>query len=156
MSNQYVGVSYLADIAAVTQWVNELIGSDGYLFFDGRIRFIVHQLSEPPDEGLNCPEGQAFNQNKELRWKRASRRLMSCCCFLSQKKRSRLPIAQFSAIGSSWETKALDAKSYPATETRFPKKITIPEGLDLGQRYFIDAETACVQFIALRAKQHGS
>ena len=155
MSNQYVGVASVANIAAVTKLVNDCIGSNGYLFLRWPHKVHCSSVSELPEEGLNCPEGQAFNQDKELRWKRKGSAYELLLLSESEEEKSPV-IAQFSAIGSSWETKALDAKSYPATETRFPKKITIPEGLDLGQRYFIDAETACVQFIALRAKQHGS
>ena len=155
MTNPYVGVASVSDIEAISKLVSDYIGSDGYLFLRWPHRVHCSSVSEPPDEGLSCPEGQAFNCDKELRWKQKGPAYE--LLLLSESEEEKSPaISQFSAIGSIWETKVLNAKSYPATETRFPKKISVPDKLDLGQRYFIDAETACVQFIALRAKQHGS
>ena len=55
-------------------------------------------------------------------------------------------------LGKEWETVSLDAKAYPKTETRLPRSVNIPDSLDLGQRYFVDVETACVQFVSLRVK----
>ncbi len=155
MSNPYVGVGSVADIEAVKKLVDDCIGSDGYLFLRWPHRIHCSSVSEPPEEGLDCPEGQAFNPDKELRWKRQGSAYE--LLLLSESEEEKAPtVAKFSALGSTWETKVLDAKLYPETETRFPRKIKVPERLDVGQRYFIDAETACVQFIALRAKQHGS
>jgi len=104
-----------------------------------------------PCEGFDtCPEGQAFDENRELRWKRKGSGYE--VLLLSNTGGD----TELSAIGQEWETKALAAKAFSKTETRFPRKIEIPGDLDLGQRYFIDAETASVQFIALRVMQHGS
>ncbi len=155
MTTPYVGVASVVDIEAVSKLVNDCIGSDGYLFLRWPHRVHCSSVSEPPDEGLSCPEGQAFNHDKELRWKQTGSAYELLLLSESEAEKSPL-ISQFSAIGTAWETKVLNAKSYSATETRFPQKISVPDKLDFGQRYFIDAETACVQFIALRAKQHGS
>lgn len=155
MSNSYVGVSAVADTTALAKLVNDHIGSDGYLFLRWPHQVHCSLVSEPPEAGIDCSEGQAFNQSKELRWKQkgAAYELL----LLSEFEAENSPVRdEFVAIGSSWRTKTLDAKIYLETETRFPKKVTVPAGLEVGQRYFIDAETACVQFIALKAKQHGS
>ena len=91
-----------------------------------------------------CPEGQAFDENRELRWKRTGEGYEVLLLSATG------GVEALSAIGQQWQTKAFAARAYPHTETRFPRKVEIPDNLDLGQRYFIDAETASVQFIALR------
>lgn len=103
----------------------------------------------------DCAEGQLFTAACELRWKQQEGTYD--VLLLSKAKRD----DGFQPVGKKWETKDLKANFYPPTEARFPKGLAyennegVPK-LDIGQRYFIDAQTACVQFIALRVAQHDS
>lgn len=151
MSSPYVGVAPTPiDISALKALVDRCTDGDSWLF----LRW-PHQVKLLPMTGkieekdLVCQEGQVFGQSKELRWKRRGNAYE--VLLLSEDGGDEA----LSPIGQDWETKDLEARFYPETETRFPRSIEAPNELDVGQRYFIDAQTACVQFIALRVK-HGS
>lgn len=104
---------------------------------------------------FDCAEGQLFTATCELRWQQQAGAYD--VLLLSKAKGD----DALQPVGKKWETKDLKANFYPPTEARFPKGLAyenkegVPK-LDIGQRYFIDAQTACVQFIALRVAQHGS
>lgn len=147
MSNSYVGVaSTPLDASKLKDLISRCI-SNGWLFLRWPHKVHLSPMdSSLAVQDLLCQEGQAFNQSRELRWRRKGNAYE--VLLLSDSGGDDM----FSSLGSVWETKVLDAKTYPETETRFPREVTIPKELDLGQRYFIDVETACVQFIALRVK----
>jgi hypothetical protein len=106
----------------------------------------------PSTTALDCPEGQVFNRDRELRWKR--RQDTYTVLLLSS---TLVPDTDLRALANpqhqpqTWQIRNLNAQFYPATETRFPQGITYPDRLDIGQRYFIDEQTGIVQFVALRA-----
>jgi hypothetical protein len=106
----------------------------------------------PSTTALDCPEGQVFNRDRELRWKR--RKDTYTVLLLSS---TSVPDTDLRALANpqhqpqAWQIRNLNDQFYPATETRFPQGITYPERLDIGQRYFIDEQTGIVQFVALRA-----
>ena len=107
--------------------------------------------SEQPTD-FSASGGQVFNQDRELRWKRRGDHyevlLLSNSPITDDALRS-LDEAQ------QWLIRDLNANFYPPTETRFPQGVTYPNGLDVGQRYFMDKQTGIVQFVALRAMKHG-
>lgn len=147
MNNPYVGISPAPlSISALKALVDGCVGSDGWLFLRWPHKVDLLPVADKTEEDLVCWEGQAFNQSRELRWKRKGDGYD--VLLLSESGGDKA----LSPLEGTWETKVLDAKAYPKTETRLPKSVSIPKELDLGQRYFIDAETACVQFIALRVK----
>lgn len=106
----------------------------------------------PSTTALDCLEGQVFNRERELRWKR--RQDTYTVLLLSS---TPVPNTDLRALANpqnqpqTWQIRNLNAQFYPATETRFPQGITYSDRLDIGQRYFIDEQTGIVQFVALRA-----
>lgn len=88
------------------------------------------------------PIGQAFNADRELRWQQQgdcySVLLLSITALESE----------FVAIGKGWHYRDRPAHFYPSTETRFARSLQPPD-INIAQRYFIDARTAAVQFVAL-------
>ena len=106
----------------------------------------------PSTTVLDCPEGQVFNRDRELRWKR--RQDTYTVLLLSS---TPVPDTDLRALVNpqhqpqTWQIRNLNAQFYPTTETRFPQGIAYPDRLDIGQRYFIDEQTGIVQFVALRA-----
>jgi hypothetical protein len=102
-------------------------------------------------KGRLCTEGQVFSQTRELRWQRRGDKYQVLLLSKTEVDHDLQTTGQsWTAVGSQWEIKDLPANFYPETETRFPKGLTYPDDLDIGQRYFIDAQTALVQFVALR------
>ncbi|MEL6326257.1 MAG: hypothetical protein AAFQ61_05055 [Cyanobacteria bacterium J06626_23] len=100
-----------------------------------------------PDQQINpdCDEGQVFNPNSELRWRRRGQTYDVLLLSIYSDQTGLTPLAE------DWTVQEHNAQFYPRTETRFPKGLGYQEkGLDIGQRYFIDSTTAYVQFIALR------
>lgn len=144
MSEPYVGIALEpVSLARLKEIVDSCMGESSWLFLRWPHRVLLRSIGEAPETGFDCLEGQAFSQTRELRWKRKGGNYE--VLLLSANGGD----ASLSPIGKSWETKELKAKAYPETETRFPRKISIPKSLDISQRYFIDTETACVQFVAL-------
>lgn len=111
---------------------------------------IVKSLEEFP-----TPEGQMFDRELELRWKKQPSGY-SVLLLTTKGERN-----DFTRLGEEWEVKERPAYGYHPDETRFPKSRVYTE-IDvrisdknqkgkpkLAQRYFIDARTATVHFVAL-------
>lgn len=91
------------------------------------------------------PEGQMFDRQKELRWKKQGKGF-SVLLLSADGAHS-----DFEPIGDGWDVHVQDAHSYPKTETRFPQGLDYDEkGFNLGQRYFANPRTAIVHFVALK------
>lgn len=103
---------------------------------------IIQQL---PKE-FPTPEGQAFNHEIELRWKRKGDRYD--LLWLGTKKAP----SDFAPITGDWVYEDRDALLYPNTETKLPKEVKYPQALDIGQRYFCDRRTGIIHFTALMVK----
>ncbi|MEQ8754433.1 MAG: hypothetical protein RID09_13080 [Coleofasciculus sp. G1-WW12-02] len=132
-----------------------------FLRWSHQVSGIVEQL---PDN-FPSPEGQMFNCDRELRWKRQNDRYS----LLVLSNTGEVP--RFTSIvkdtenqgkseeKSYWKTEQRPAYGYPTNETRFPRSRIYPESLDvrnsannkpkLAQRYFIAKPTATVHFVAL-------
>jgi hypothetical protein len=98
-----------------------------------------------PDD-FSCQEGQVFSKKGELRWKKTLKGLE--VLYLGTQS----PEASFTPLLGKWMCEDYEADLYgdkQNQETRFPKSLTYPKNLALGQRYFIDSTTARVHFIAL-------
>lgn len=90
-------------------------------------------------------EGQMFNADFELRWKRRGEKFS-----LLLLSRNRLNIEGFEPLAGEWKTSDRSTVLYGKEETRFPRRFkygkTEPK---IGQRYFQDAKTSTVHFVAL-------
>ncbi len=94
------------------------------------------------------PEGQMFNSELELRWKQNNDGYQVLLLSQNQPK----PESKFNPIGKEWIICDRNAYFYDTDETKFPKGFTYPEKLSLGQRYFQDAKTSTIHFVALTVK----
>lgn len=100
---------------------------------------IISELPKFPS-----PEGQVFNSVLELRWKQQGSGYS--LLLLSET----LDAAEgFTAIPGDWKTCDRTAHFNGKTDARFPKGFTYPEKLLIQQRYFLNAKTATVHFVAL-------
>lgn len=106
----------------------------------------THQVSgfiqTLPNPDSIPPEGQLFDQEKELRWQWKSNQFK--LLLLSRTDFS----TEFLPLKGNWQIRELNAV-LRANETRFPNKIKGEKPDNLTQRYFLDAETATIHFIAL-------
>lgn len=113
---------------------------------------ITFHIGLPQGDSLSSPEGQVFNQDRELRWKRQGDEYTVLLLSNTEIDDQALqPLDE----KQQWLIRDLNANFYPPTETRFPRGVAYPDGLDIGQRYFIDGQTGIVQFVALRGVKHG-
>jgi hypothetical protein len=140
----FVGIKQLSSVEELRELLTQKSSQSSYYFlrWAHKVSGIVNQL--PQD--FPSPEGQMFNADWELRWKQ-------------QKKGYEVLLLSnadaepgFTQVGQHWETQLRQAHVYRSTETRFPKEF-IAEGVDVAQRYFIDAQTATVHFVALTLQQ---
>jgi len=143
MTHTFVGTSSDAiDTSTLKTLIDRCFTNESWYFlrWPDRVEF---KEGKPTD--FSCREGQIFDSDRELRWKRLGDR--HDVLLLSASGADEALVL----VGQAWTTKELSANFYPKTETRFPKSLDYPDGLDIGQRYFIDTETGIVQFIALRS-----
>ncbi|MBE9053073.1 hypothetical protein IQ243_22140 [Nostocales cyanobacterium LEGE 11386] len=115
-----------------------------FLRWTHKVSGIVADL--PPE--FPSPEGQMFNKELEIRWKQNHNGYQ--VLLLSQ---NQLTItSDFISIGKTWKTCDRPAYLYDFDKTQFPKGFSYPHKLNLGQRYFQDADTSTIHFVALTVK----
>ncbi|VXD17616.1 conserved hypothetical protein [Planktothrix serta PCC 8927] len=104
-----------------------------------------------------APEGQIFNQQRELRWKKTRKGFSVLLLSLDEPQTHTLNKLKnnWKTEDLNWKTEDRNAHIYRQSETRFPKGVhALSAEIDqnnfpLGQRYFQDADTATIHFIAL-------
>ena len=110
-------------------------------------------LTYLPSEFISA-EGQMFNAELELRWKKNSSGYQ--VLLLSQNQPNKE--LEFNSIGKHWKTCDRNAYFYDIDETKFPQGFTYknesqdniePKKISLAQRYFQDVQTSTVHFVAL-------
>ena len=126
--------------------LEKLKTKDGYYFlkWPDRVSGFVSNL---PDEFLS-PEGQMFNSQQEIRWKRKGKNFNILCLTIGELD----PDLTWEPLEGDWSFQDREAAVYPETETRFPNKIINQVANDenvVRQRYFLDSKTATVHFVAL-------
>ena len=118
----------------------------GDFFFFLRWRHEVSGIITDLPKHLS-PEGQVFNACTELRWKlgRQGYELL----WLGQKKPE--AAGKFVAIDRTWEAEDHPALLFDRKTPQYPNRFRYPKGLEkqIRQRYFRDAHTSIVHFIAL-------
>ncbi|MEM9153742.1 MAG: hypothetical protein AAGB13_01725 [Cyanobacteria bacterium P01_F01_bin.33] len=117
--------------------------------------FCPFTIDNFPNE-FPSPEGQLFDREIELRWKQNKKGYD--LLLLSTNNRNLWPdfepiFEQDKDNTIKWEAYDQDAYIYPPTETRFSKRIA-EQSVNIGQRYFVDAQTATVHFVALRVSEN--
>ena len=143
----FVGVKRPVSVPELLKLIEKLAIKPSYYFLR-----LNHQVSEnwetaPEEKHFPMLEGQMFNEQCELRWKRKRNNTYEVLL---------LTIAQedpeFIKIGKDWETQQREAHLNSPKDRRFPKNIP-PEKTDISQRYFIDKKTATIHFVALTIKK---
>ncbi|MFB2974752.1 hypothetical protein [Microseira sp. BLCC-F43] len=155
--NAFVGVSeQLFTQEELRELLQSMSHQPGYYFL--RWPHAVSGILEKLPEEFPSPEGQMFNFDRELRWKQQKPGLYTVLILSNNGE-----TAGFTAIDGNWKTQQRDAYGYRTDETRFPRSLIYPESLaprfsedktqtnkpKLAQRYFIDANTSTVHFVAL-------
>jgi hypothetical protein len=140
MSNIFVGQCILSEPELKQLLQDKAVKQPSYYF----LRWF-HQVSgflEQLPRDFSCIEGQMFNSDLEIRWKKAGDKYKVLLLSTVGSESGFIP------LGDNWEMKQFNAFVYPETETRFPKSIKA-EKLNLNQRYFFNSHTATVHFTAL-------
>ena len=162
--NPFVGVyKKLLTETELRELVQQQATTPSYYFlrWSHQVSGIVEKL---PDD-FPSPEGQMFNCDRELRWKRQNDRYSVLLLSNTGEVSGFTSIVkdtenqENSENTSYWKTEQRPAYGYPTNETRFPRSRIYPESLDvsnsannkpkLAQRYFIAKPTSTVHFVAL-------
>ena len=126
--------------------LEKLKTQDSYYFlkWPDRVSGFVSNL---PDE-FSSPEGQMFNSQQEIRWKKQGDNFNILCLTTGELDGD----IKWHNLEGDWSFQDREAAVYPETETRFPNKIinqVANDGNIVRQRYFLDSKTATVHFVAL-------
>ncbi|MBE9187277.1 hypothetical protein IQ270_22130, partial [Microcoleus sp. LEGE 07076] len=109
-----------------------------------------------PDELSLGFEGQMFNSDRELRWKKQGSTYEAL--ILSRVEANLVDLEGFEDLGENWEWCDRPACFHDIEETKFPKSFIYKgkndekiesKDISIGQRYFQDPKTATVHFVAL-------
>jgi hypothetical protein len=150
MSKTLVGTKTVNSIQELRSLLADLASGDCCYFarwahrVSGMVKAIDDVLLEPD----GSPEGQMFGHNFEVRWKKISQQCYEVLLLHCDKSVTEW---QFTPVGNGWQVPAtpLNSHFYDADETRFPQGFELAKKIKLQQRYFQDAMTATVHFVAL-------
>ena len=136
----FVGFQQVSSVEELRELITQRSSQSSYYFlrWADKVSGIVNRLPED----FPSPEGQMFNTDWELRWKQNKKGYEVLVLSDADVE------PEFTLVGQRWHTQLREAHVYPSTETRFPKEF-ITDDVKVAQRYFIDAQTATVHFVAL-------
>lgn len=139
----FVGTCIVPSQAELAYLLKDHVGDKGWYFL--RWAHKVSGFESGLPTAFDCIEGQVFTGNRELRWKPQGQGFDVLLLSTTQ-------IKDFEPLQGDWMTQDWNAHVYPPTETRLPRRIA-HNGVNVGQRYFIDRTTWTVHFVALVAKE---
>ena len=131
-----------ATLKAKLAELEQLANARSYYFLRWPDRVSGFVTAEELPTNFPSPEGQMFDTQLEARWQPYTDGFELLLLSAMGKQ------AGFEPVGSQWEIQQRPAYVHPARETRLPT-ITDARGLSLAQRYFYDARTRTVHFVAL-------
>ncbi|MCD8487754.1 MAG: hypothetical protein LRZ84_13735 [Desertifilum sp.] len=138
--NSFVGTQNVDSSEALCKLLSRYKTEDSRYFL--RWAHDVSGFIQELPSNFPSPEGQMFSRDRELRWKQQG----NGYSVLLLSTLGTEP--NFSPVGQHWKTQDRSAYVHSTTETRFPKGISALKG-GIGQRYFMDAQTSTVHFVAL-------
>lgn len=144
MRNAVVGTKSQVSTEELRQLLQTRNSAVYYFRYVDRVEGFCTQLTS---DKLS-PEGQAFDQKTEIRWKQFGD--IYDVLWLAIEPET-LPEG-FEAIEGKWccDDQDLQTKVYPETETRLPRGVpSVPQKIDIKQRYFRDRTTSTIHFTAL-------
>ena len=109
-----------------------------------------------PEEFFPGFEGQMFNADRELRWKKQGSAYQALLL-----SRVEADLEGFEPIGENWEWCDRAAYFHRLDEPKFPKTFVykgeknekiVSNNISIGQRYFQEKRTATVHFVALTVR----
>ncbi|MEL6454880.1 MAG: hypothetical protein AAFQ40_09215 [Cyanobacteria bacterium J06623_5] len=150
MSKAFVGTQQSVTLERLTELVEKHVGSAAYAFWRWPHDVLLDALQNQPTTGLKSDEGQAFNATTEIRWRHRGEQFD--VLLLAKDKEKVQDKECWEEMEGDWHSQEREAMVYLKSETSLPRKVILPSGLTLGQRYFIDSRTGYVQFVALRVK----
>jgi hypothetical protein len=144
----FVGVKKeLLSIADLLKLIEELATESSFYFLRWTHKVSNDWQQKPKETDFPMLEGQMFNSQFELRWKK---KCQNSYKVLLLSLTSDYP--DFVPVGSNWHVQDQNVHLHPPTETRFPKQFSA-QGLNIAQRYFINKQTSTVHFVALTIKE---
>ncbi len=145
----FVGTKTVASAEELRSLIQQFQGEKSCFFL--RWAHKVSGFCKALPDDFPSPEGQMFDSQRELRWKRQG----SGYSVLLLSHQSD-PVNGFAALDGDWEACDRPAQLHKSKETQYPTRY--PKGFYIGsgvnpkaiqQRYFRDRRTATVHFVAL-------
>ena len=155
----YVYSKRTVKLKELEKLLGELSGEKTYYFL--RSPHMVSGICMEPPKQFPTTEGQMFNANCELRWKKCQSGYDVLILSKNNFTLGDFKLEGFEKVSGNWETSDFKAYLYE-NETQFPKKFVYkklknenikPKDISIGQRYFQDKDTTTVHFIALTVLQ---
>jgi hypothetical protein len=141
----YVGCRTVASVDALKGLIEQYAGDTAayFLRWSNRVSGVVSQLPKDFDRA----EGQMFNQQLELRWKREGKGYS--VLLLSQA--DGVDGSGFAPLPGNWQVEVHAALMHDQRNPQYPNRFQYQgiESSALQQCYFRNAETGVVHFIAL-------
>lgn len=148
----YIGFKQVLSSAEIKDLLKKLAVEKSYYFVRSphAVSGICMNL---PDEFFPGFEGQMFNADRELRWKK-----QGSAYEVLLLSRVEADLEKFERLTEEWQICDRPACFHDIDETKFPKSFIYNgesdekieyKNISIGQRYFQDKKTATVHFVAL-------
>lgn len=151
MKPGFVGTTTVSSPTDLESLLKNHAGDKGWYFL--RWAHTVSGFKRALPSDFERAEGQMFTGDRELRWKPQGKEfnvlLLSSIDLRENLDRLKTDLKP---VAGDWITQDWDAHVYPPNETRLPRGIAY-NGVNVGQRYFIDQTTWTVHFVSLIAKE---
>ncbi|NJS12564.1 MAG: hypothetical protein HC789_20395 [Microcoleus sp. CSU_2_2] len=155
MNTGFVGVRSRLSPDDVKKLLEQLATEESYYFVRSphAVSGICRKL---PDEFSLGFEGQMFNGDRELRWKKQGSVYEALILSMVE-----ADLEGFEPIGENWEYCDRAAYFHDINEPKFPKTFIYKgekdekidsKNISIGQRYFQDKRTATIHFVALTVR----